>query len=130
MSEGFERMPLEVSWLRDAYARGSSKPTDIVAEVYRRIDSHKEEPIWIHLVPQVDALARAMSLEKDPEAHKLPLYGIPFAIKDNMDVAGLPTTAACPAYAYTPGSTAFPVARLLEPGPLLIAKTNIDQLAT
>ena len=60
----------------------------------------------------------------------LPLYGIPFAIKDNIDLAGVPTTAACPAYAYTPCKTAAVVQRLIDAGAIPIGKTNLDQFAT
>jgi allophanate hydrolase len=60
----------------------------------------------------------------------LPLFGVPFAVKDNIDVAGMPTTAACPAFAYTPAATAPVVARLLEAGAVLLGKTNLDQFAT
>lgn len=59
-----------------------------------------------------------------------PLWGIPFVVKDNIDVAGIPTTAACPEFAYTPTETAFAVQKLLEAGALLIGKTNLDQFAT
>ena len=54
------------------------------------------EPVWISLVPREKALARARKLERDPVASVRPLYGVPFAIKDNIDLAGLPTTAGCP----------------------------------
>src|SRR6185503_20388837 len=60
----------------------------------------------------------------------LPLYGIPFAVKDNIDCAGLPTTAACPAFAYTPSLNAHVVERLLAAGAILMGKTNLDQFAT
>ena len=60
----------------------------------------------------------------------LPLYGIPVAVKDNIDVKGLPTTAACPAFAYRPGQDATAVARLRAAGALVIGKTNLDQFAT
>ncbi|TVS00383.1 MAG: allophanate hydrolase, partial [Rhodospirillales bacterium] len=60
----------------------------------------------------------------------LPLYGIPFAVKDNIDVAGLPTTAACPEFAYSPGASAPVVETLQVAGAILIGKTNLDQFAT
>ena len=64
------------------------------------------------------------------DASQLPLYGIPVAVKDNIDVAGLPTTAACPAFAYTPAHDATSVARLRAAGAIVIGKTNLDQFAT
>jgi allophanate hydrolase len=75
-------------------------------------------------------LARAQELESDPAAVMLPLYGTPFAIKDNIDLAGVPTTAGCPAYAYAPERTATVVERLLAAGAIVVGKTNLDQFAT
>ena len=69
-------------------------------------------------------------LRRAPAPNSLPLWGVPFAVKDNIDVAGLPTTAACPAYAYTSERDAFAVARLRAAGALVTGKTNLDQFAT
>ena len=88
------------------------------------------EPVWISLVPREQSLARARKLERDPVAPPRPLYGIPFAIKDNIDVAGVPTTAGCPAFAYPPGRSATVVQRLMDAGAIPIGKTNLDQFAT
>jgi allophanate hydrolase len=106
------------------------KLTEIVSGIYRRIEEQGERPVWISLVPEVKAVGRASQLESDPHARNLPLFGIPFAVKDNIDVAGMPTTAACPAYAYTPRANAPVVDRLLAAGAILIGKTNMDQFAT
>jgi len=97
-----------------------------VAEVYARIAAQGDDRVWIHLVPRSEAQQAARSLA-DPS---LPLYGIPFAVKDNIDVAGVPTTAACPTYAYTPARSASAVERLIGAGAILIGKTNMDQFAT
>ena len=70
------------------------------------------------------------SPRRAPRRERLPLYGIPFAVKDNIDVAGLPTTAACPAFAYVPERSAHVVERLEQAGAILIGKTNLDQFAT
>jgi allophanate hydrolase len=78
---------------------------------------------WISMVPQEEAQARA-------EVASGPLAGMPFAVKDNIDVAGMPTTAGCSAYAYTPDTTAPAVQRLLDAGAVLVGKTNLDQFAT
>jgi allophanate hydrolase len=86
-------------------------------------------PVWISLVAKQDALSRARSLENDGPG-SLPLFGIPFAVKDNIDVAGMPTTAGCPAFAYTPPKSATVVDCLLKAGAILIGKTNLDQFAT
>ena len=80
--------------------------------------------------------ARAKALEALYEAQgsavfeQLPLFGVPFAVKDNIDVTGLPTTAACDSFGYTPDTSAFAVQRLIDAGAILIGKTNLDQFAT
>src|SRR5258706_5459047 len=97
-----------------------------IAAIYDRIDAGPLAPVWIYLVPREVSLARARELEDSA----LPLRGVPFAIKDNIDLAGLPTTAGCPAYAYSPERSATVVAKLIEAGAILIGKTNMDQFAT
>lgn len=88
------------------------------------------ESIWIQRVPRAEALARAAELERQSGAlHELPLFGVPFAVKDNIDVAGFGTTAALPEPIYVAERTAPVVERLLDAGALLIGKTNLDQLA-
>jgi allophanate hydrolase len=97
--------------------------------VLERIAADVDRNVWIHLLPREDLLARAAALDaRNPE--ELPLYGVPFAIKDNIDLAGVPTTAGCPAYAYTPERSAPVVERLLAAGAIPIGKTNLDQFAT
>jgi allophanate hydrolase len=100
-------------------------PSDVVASIYDRIEAAPLAPVWISLAPREQALARARVV--DPS---LPLGGVPFAVKDNIDVAGLPTTAGCPAYAYSPVESAPVVRRLEAAGAILIGKTNMDQFAT
>jgi allophanate hydrolase len=103
------------------------RPTEIVEAVYQKVAAGPE---WIYIVPKEQALRRAEVLESSPDAMKLPLCGVPFALKDNIDVAGMPTTAGCPAFAYTPEKSAVVVERLLAAGAILIGKTNMDQFAT
>jgi allophanate hydrolase len=91
--------------------------------VYRRIAAHRDNPVFIHVVPQEEALAQA-------RAATGPLAGVPFAIKDNIDVAGMPTTAACHSFSYVPRGTAPAVQKLLDAGAVLVGKTNLDQFAT
>ncbi len=122
-------MKLTIHALRALYNSGEAKPSDVIAEVYDRI-GRETQPVWISLTPREAALARAHELENDPAAVTLPLYGIPFAIKDNIDFAGVPTTAGCPAYAYVPERSATVVERLLAAGAILVGKTNLDQFAT
>lgn len=118
---------LDFTSLRAAYAAGLD-PADTVREVYRRIAAAGDPGIFITLVPEESAIAAAGALPDRSES--TPLWGVPFAVKDNIDVAGLPTTAACPDFAYAPAETAPAVARLLAAGAILIGKTNLDQFAT
>ncbi|MBV8226894.1 MAG: allophanate hydrolase, partial [Verrucomicrobia bacterium] len=102
-------------------------PSDVVHEIYRRISATLNNPIWIYLVPEEQAAAAANAL---PESPNKSLFGVPFAVKDNIDVANLLTTAACPAFAYAAPENAAVVQRLLDDGAILIGKTNLDQFAT
>ena len=114
-----------------SYRDGRTTPEAVIDEVYDRIDAWPDKAVWISLFPREEALAKAKALAARPEGvDGLPLYGIPFAVKDNIDVAGLPTTAACPDYAYQPWENATAVQRLLDAGALVIGKTNLDQFAT
>ena len=123
---------MDITSLHQAYASGKSTLTSIVSEIYARIEAEGLHPVWISLVPTDHALLRAAELEAlDPtERSKLPLFGIPFAVKDNIDAAGIPTTVGCPAYAFTPTESATVVTRLEAAGAILIGKTNMDQFAT
>jgi allophanate hydrolase len=112
-----------------AHRAGTHSPAQTVARSFARIRSHNDPAIFISLRDEADAIAEAEALAaKDPA--RLPLYGVPVAVKDNIDVAGLPTTAACPAFAYSPAHDATVVARLREAGAIVIGKTNLDQFAT
>ena len=122
-------MELDLVSLRALYKSAKAKPSDVVAAVYDRIAA-SDAPIWISTLPREKALAKARKLENSPLADALPLYGVPFAVKDNIDVACLPTTAACPAYAYSPARSATVVQSLVEAGAIPIGKTNLDQFAT
>ena len=101
--------------------------SETIAALYRTLEAAPLPPVWISLVPRDAAMARAQALE---DKTTLPLAGVTFAVKDNIDVAGMPTTAGCPAYAYTPSSSATVVQRLEDAGAILIGKTNMDQFAT
>ncbi len=104
-------------------------PAQTVARSFQRIRDHNDPAIFISLRDEKQALAEAEALTAK-DAARLPLYGIPVAVKDNIDVAGLPTTAACPAFAYSPAHDATSVARLRAAGAIVIGKTNLDQFAT
>jgi len=92
---------LSLANLRKAYAAGA-RPSELVAAIYDRICSAAIGPAWIHLRPREEALRACAEIEAQAAAREsLPLYGVPFGVKDNIDVAGMPTTAACPAFSYT-----------------------------
>ncbi|PJI40942.1 allophanate hydrolase [Ferrovibrio sp.] len=120
---------LDLKTLAAAYERGL-RPTELVAAIYDRIAARGEDNVWIALAPKEQALARAAALEASGRSAQQPLWGIPFAVKDNIDVAGLSTTAACPDFLYMPDRSATVVEKLLAAGALLIGKTNLDQFAT
>jgi allophanate hydrolase len=111
------------------YRAGTIQPEDIVARSFARIRAHDDPAIFITLREEAEVLAEAKGLAR-PGNKDLPLYGIPVAVKDNIDVEGLPTTAGCPAYSYRPGKDATAVARLRAAGALILGKTNLDQFAT
>ena len=121
------RIAFTIPELQKGYREKEFSPADVVREVYQRIERSRDNPIWIHLIPQSNSLRSADMPANDADK---PLYGIPFAVKDNFDVAGVPTTAGCPAFSYVPQETATVVQRLLDAGAILIGKTNLDQFAT
>ncbi|HEY3791787.1 MAG TPA: allophanate hydrolase [Bradyrhizobium sp.] len=112
-----------------AHRAGTMTPAQTIARSYQRIRDHNDPAVFISLRDEKDALAEAEALAAK-DAAQFPLYGVPVAVKDNIDVAGLPTTAACPAFAYSPVHDATAVARLRAAGAIVIGKTNLDQFAT
>ena len=122
-------MPETVAEILEAYRTGDGTPPDIVARSFARLRAHDDPAMFINLCDEKDVIAEAQALARGGDK-SLPLYGIPVAVKDNIDVAGLSTTAACPAFLYSPGKDATAVARLRAAGALVIGKTNLDQFAT
>jgi allophanate hydrolase len=122
--------------LHGQFRQGTLLPGACIAALLARIDAVDRPEIWISRVPAEQLMAQAKKL--DAILHDngkaipadMPLFGIPFAVKDNIDVAGMPTTAACPEFAYTPKASATVVEKLLAAGALLVGKTNLDQFAT
>ncbi len=112
-----------------AHRSGERSPDETVARSFARIRQYNDPALFIALREEDGARdeARALARDRGPE---LPLYGVPVAVKDNIDVAGLPTTAACPAFSYSPTADATVVARLRRAGAIVIGKTNLDQFAT
>ncbi len=122
------RLSLDLQTLTTLYQSGEASPVDVVREIYDRIRNYSDKAVWIHLRAEAELIAQAKALgDFDPGK---PLFGIPFAIKDNIDAAGMPTTAACPDFAYTPEASAAAVQTLLDAGAILVGKTNLDQFAT
>jgi allophanate hydrolase len=122
-------VPETVDAIVAAHRAGAATPAQTVARSYRRIREHNDPAIFIALRDEKDAIAEAEALG-NKDASRLPLYGVPVAVKDNIDVAGLATTAACPAFSYLPAQDATAVARLRAAGAIVIGKTNLDQFAT
>ena len=121
--------PETVESIVAAHRAGTMSPAQTVARSYQRIRDHDDPAIFISLRDEREAIAEAEALAgRDPAT--LPLFGVPVAVKDNIDVAGLPTTAACPAFSYRPARDATAVARLRAAGAIIIGKTNLDQFAT
>jgi allophanate hydrolase len=112
-----------------AHRARTSSPAETVARSFTRIRSYNDPAVFISLRDEKEAIAEAESLAAK-DANALPLFGVPVAVKDNIDVKGLPTTAACPAFSYSPSHDATSVARLRAAGAIMIGKTNLDQFAT
>ncbi len=121
--------PLDLHSLGARYRAGSLRPSQLVAGILQRIERRGDDKVWIHRLPAAELEARAAELERRGP-NGLPLYGIPFAIKDNIDLAGHPTTAACPDFVYVAKANAAVVESLLAAGALPLGKTNLDQFAT
>jgi allophanate hydrolase len=120
----------DIASLRDAYRSRGLSPADVANEALHRIEAYADPAVWITRVSERDVLARARALGTGGQNETQPLWGIPFAVKDNIDVAGLPTTAGCPAFAYRPERNARSIEKLIAAGAIFLGKTNLDQFAT
>ena len=120
---------LSISSLRQAYAAGDLTPAEVMENIRIQAEKYTERNIWIYSLMEDELAVYLNSLkDKSPETH--PLWGVPFAIKDNIDLAGVPTTAACAEFAYTPKQSATVVQHLIDAGAIPVGKTNLDQFAT
>jgi len=123
-------MQRTINGILEAYKNGSTNPRDLIDEVLREIEADPgREALFIHQLSRDELEPYLSNLEgRDPAS--LPLYGVPFVIKDNIDLAGVPTTAACEAYSYVPDDSAYVVELLLQAGAIPLGKSNLDQFAT
>lgn len=124
-----EKIDLSIYSLHKAYAECSLTPEAVVDYILKQTAQYQDNPIWIYQLNKSEIQTYLDALQ-DKSPAELPLYGIPFAIKDNIDLAGTPTTAACKAYEYVPTESAFVVQQLINAGAIPIGKTNLDQFAT
>ncbi|PMD13844.1 putative glutamyl-tRNA amidotransferase subunit A [Hyaloscypha hepaticicola] len=124
-------LSLDIVKLREQYGAKTLSPVEVIRHVYQKIASYHDKAVWIHLIPEAKSLIRAQELIQSHQSKPLPpLFGIPFSVKDSVDIARLPTTLACPSFAYTATATAPVINRILDAGGILIGKTNLDQFAT
>ncbi len=121
--------PETIAAIVAAHRAGTLTPAQTIARTYQRIRDHNDPTIFISLRDEKDVIAEAERLATK-ESASLPLYGVPVAVKDNIDALGFPTTAACPAFSYTPTHDSTAVARMRAAGAIIIGKTNLDQFAT
>jgi allophanate hydrolase len=118
---------MKISELKERYAAGAT-PSDVIGEIWEKIIGWDDPAIFIHLPEKYELLALAAEVEAMPK--DLPLWGIPFVVKDNIDVGGWPTTAACPEFSYVPAEDAEVVRLLRAAGAIPLGKGNLDQFAT
>lgn len=126
-----DAIPATIEGLLQAYRQQSLCPEDVLAALWASWQTTplEQDPAWITRA-DADFLQAQLDALQGQSPASLPLFGIPFAIKDNIDVEGLPTTAACPGFAYQPRDTAEVVRRLMRAGAIVVGKTNLDQFAT
>lgn len=124
---------LTIPALRESYASGTTTPSEVVEAVLRRVGEYtqKDPAVWIDVVSASITLARARELELAYDGKEKPrLFGVPFSVKNSIDIRGFKTTVACPFFAYTAQETAPVVQRCLDEGAILIGTTNLEQFAT
>lgn len=120
---------LSILNLREKYNSNELTPEKLIQEIIQRSEADKELNIWI-TPPSMEMIQPYLDHLKKMDPEKAPLWGIPFAIKDNIDLAGVPTTAGCAEFAYTPVEHATVVRRLIDAGAIPVGKANLDQFAT
>ncbi|MGH1470636.1 MAG: allophanate hydrolase [Cellvibrionaceae bacterium] len=125
----FNDLDITISGLKQHYLKGDFTPTQLIEHLHKKYSEVTDNPIWISLL-NLEQLSPYLHFLDDKSPDSLPLFGIPFAIKDNIDLKNIPTTAACPDFSYTPDNSAFVVQQLINAGAIPIGKTNLDQFAT
>lgn len=120
---------LTIDWLHEKYINQELTPEEVINKIIVRVGRDKSLNIWI-TPPSPELAAPFLETLRGTDPASSMLWGIPFAIKDNIDLANVPTTAACPDYAYIPKESATTVQRLISAGAIPLGKTNLDQFAT
>lgn len=120
---------MTIASLKDQFLSNNLNPADFYRELYPKVLDSKSHHLWIHILDLEDILYQLENLGP-VDFKKFPLYGIPFAIKDNIDFMEAPTTAACPDFEYRAEFSATVVEQLMAAGAILVGKTNMDQFAT
>jgi Asp-tRNA(Asn)/Glu-tRNA(Gln) amidotransferase A subunit family amidase len=119
---------MDIENLKSLYTKGVITPENVINEIYKRLSlPTADNAVWLHVFPKTEVVKRARELLKaypDPSTRH-PLFGIPFSIKDSIDIKGVPTTAACPEYAYVAEKDAPSYAALIEAGCIAIGKVNL-----
>lgn len=125
------KIPLQFAPLLEAYRTRRLTPVDVVEEVFRRIDARGQDHVWTNLADRAAVRSQARALAGRIDGmDALPLYGLPFGVKDNVHVEGIATTCGCPGYASMPAATAEAVRRAIQAGAIFIGKQSLDQFAT
>lgn len=120
---------LTISWIRNSYLSGKLTPLELMKEIVKRARDKRNKNIWI-IEPDMCFIKGYIEKLKNMDIKDYPLWGIPFAIKDNIDLENMHTTAACNKYSYLPKESAYVVKKLIKAGAVPVGKTNLDQFAT
>ncbi|HCL71200.1 MAG TPA: allophanate hydrolase, partial [Gammaproteobacteria bacterium] len=124
-----EKFIPHIEAVTEGYRQGAFTPRELFAYLLDKADGFEDRNIWITRL-SMESLEPYLARLDASSPEELPLYGVPFAVKDNIDIAGVETTAACPGFAYVAQETAFLVRQLLDAGAIPVGKTNMDQFAT
>ena len=124
-----KELNLTLASLKESYLNQSLTPRILIQSLLEKAANYQDYNLFIHLLTEAELETYLSRLEQS-EPNSLPLWGVPFVIKDNIDLANIPTTAACKEFSYVPKESATVVQTLIEAGAIPIAKANMDQFAT